>query len=162
MRGAATVLERCANGTKCGAARGAQKVAARRPASYMNADGEVPEWSNGTVSKTVVRATVPWVRIPPSPPITQLFFKCLVETRPFAVFSKSPCVQERCKRMANGRFLNRSDASESRSGNPPSADSLSMSLRSALRPNFGPGQRTIRWRNGPRGSRAALRAAENQ
>jgi hypothetical protein len=31
--------------------------------------GEVPERSNGTVSKTVVRVTVPWVRIPPSPPI---------------------------------------------------------------------------------------------
>ncbi len=28
----------------------------------------MPEWSNGTVSKTVVRVTVPWVRIPPSPP----------------------------------------------------------------------------------------------
>ena len=32
--------------------------------------GEVPEWLNGTVSKTVVRATVPWVRIPPSPPFS--------------------------------------------------------------------------------------------
>src|SRR5215510_16005486 len=31
--------------------------------------GEVPEWSIGTVSKTVVRASVPWVRIPPSPPL---------------------------------------------------------------------------------------------
>jgi integrase len=31
-------------------------------------DGEVPEWSIGTVSKTVVPAMVPWVRIPPSPP----------------------------------------------------------------------------------------------
>ncbi len=30
--------------------------------------GEVPEWSNGAVSKTVVRLRVPWVRIPPSPP----------------------------------------------------------------------------------------------
>src|SRR4029079_14382098 len=30
--------------------------------------GEVPEWSIGAVSKTVVRASVPWVRIPPSPP----------------------------------------------------------------------------------------------
>src|SRR5262245_24906821 len=30
--------------------------------------GEVPEWSIGTVSKTVVRVTVPRVRIPPSPP----------------------------------------------------------------------------------------------
>src|SRR5690625_3611054 len=31
--------------------------------------GEVPEWLNGPVSKTDVRATVPWVRIPPSPPV---------------------------------------------------------------------------------------------
>ena len=30
--------------------------------------GEMPEWLNGTVSKTVVRATVPRVRIPLSPP----------------------------------------------------------------------------------------------
>ena len=32
--------------------------------------GEVPEWSNGAVSKTVVRASVPRVRIPVSPPLT--------------------------------------------------------------------------------------------
>ena len=32
-------------------------------------DGEVPEWSNGTVSKTVVLARVPRVRIPVSPPV---------------------------------------------------------------------------------------------
>ena len=32
--------------------------------------GEVPEWSNGAVSKTVVRSRVPRVRIPPSPPRT--------------------------------------------------------------------------------------------
>ena len=43
-------------------------VAVGRSASYMSPHGEVPEWSNGTVSKTVVRVTVPWVRIPPSPP----------------------------------------------------------------------------------------------
>ena len=30
--------------------------------------GEVPEWSNGAVSKTVVLAIVPRVRIPASPP----------------------------------------------------------------------------------------------
>ena len=30
--------------------------------------GEVPEWSNGAVSKTVERASVPRVRIPLSPP----------------------------------------------------------------------------------------------
>ena len=33
--------------------------------------GEVPEWSIGTVSKTVVGASSPWVRIPPSPPLWQ-------------------------------------------------------------------------------------------
>lgn len=32
--------------------------------------GGVLEWSNRTVSKTVVRATVPWVRIPPPPPFS--------------------------------------------------------------------------------------------
>jgi hypothetical protein len=37
--------------------------------------GEVPEWSNGTVSKTVVRVTVPWVRIPPSPPVIKPLIK---------------------------------------------------------------------------------------
>ena len=31
--------------------------------------GEVPEWLNGAVSKTVVRLRVPRVRIPLSPPI---------------------------------------------------------------------------------------------
>ena len=30
--------------------------------------GEMPEWLNGAVSKTVVRAIVPRVRIPLSPP----------------------------------------------------------------------------------------------
>src|SRR6059058_886612 len=42
--------------------------AGRKSPSYKRRAGEVPEWSIGTVSKTVVRASVPWVRIPPSPP----------------------------------------------------------------------------------------------
>ncbi len=29
----------------------------------------MPEWFKGTVLKTVVPETVPWVRIPPSPPL---------------------------------------------------------------------------------------------
>jgi hypothetical protein len=33
--------------------------------------GEVPEWSNGADSKSVVPARVPRVRIPVSPPLTQ-------------------------------------------------------------------------------------------
>ena len=34
--------------------------------------GEVPEWLNGAVSKTVVRASVPRVRIPLSPPVPDI------------------------------------------------------------------------------------------
>ena len=30
--------------------------------------GEVAEWSNAPLSKSSVQETVPWVRIPPSPP----------------------------------------------------------------------------------------------
>jgi hypothetical protein len=37
-------------------------------ASYAAACGGVPEWSNGTVSKIVVGATSPRVRIPAPPP----------------------------------------------------------------------------------------------
>src|ERR1051325_11527795 len=33
--------------------------------------GEVREWLNRAVSKTVVPARVPWVRIPPSPPLDE-------------------------------------------------------------------------------------------
>src|SRR5882672_9565906 len=43
-------------------------VAPAKSPPYKRDPGEVPEWSIGTVSKTVVRASVPWVRIPPSPP----------------------------------------------------------------------------------------------
>ena len=44
-------------------------VAPAKSHPYKRGPGEVPEWSIGTVSKTVVRASVPWVRIPPSPPL---------------------------------------------------------------------------------------------
>ncbi len=37
-------------------------------ASRISASGEVPEWLNGAVSKTVEHASVPRVRIPASPP----------------------------------------------------------------------------------------------
>jgi hypothetical protein len=39
---------------------------------YMCLKGEVTEWLNVPVSKTGVRASVPWVRIPPSPPFINL------------------------------------------------------------------------------------------
>ena len=37
----------------------------------MDDSGEVPEWSIGPVSKTGVPSRVPWVRIPPSPPLSR-------------------------------------------------------------------------------------------
>ena len=37
--------------------------------------GEVPEWSNGAVSKTVVGASPPRVRIPVSPPLSLGFIE---------------------------------------------------------------------------------------
>jgi hypothetical protein len=40
----------------------------------------VPEWPNGLDSKSSVRVIVPWVRIPPSPPI--LFYHSLPSTTP--------------------------------------------------------------------------------
>ena len=43
------------------------RTAAQPPSGARR--GEVPEWSIGTVSKTVVPLRVPWVRIPPSPPL---------------------------------------------------------------------------------------------
>ena len=38
----------------------------------VSASGEVAEWLNAPVLKTGVRASVPWVRIPPSPPVFSL------------------------------------------------------------------------------------------
>ena len=43
--------------------------------------GEVTEWPIVTVSKTVVRASVPWVRIPPSPPPGRSFLRFFPENR---------------------------------------------------------------------------------
>ena len=64
------------------AARGGARLGAFRPAitvrlgrqvscflAEIGATGEMPEWSNGAVSKTVVLVTVPRVRIPLSPPL---------------------------------------------------------------------------------------------
>ena len=38
--------------------------------------GEVPEWSNGAVSKTVEGASLPRVRIPVSPPLNFIITVC--------------------------------------------------------------------------------------
>ena len=46
-----------------------------------SACGEVPEWSNGAVSKTVVGASLPRVRIPVSPPLNYIITICYVFIR---------------------------------------------------------------------------------
>ena len=43
-----------------------------------SACGEVPEWSNGAVSKTVVGASLPRVRIPVSPPLMNFKYMFLL------------------------------------------------------------------------------------
>jgi hypothetical protein len=43
----------------------------------------VPEWLNGAVSKTVVRANVPRVRIPVSPPISCSPLFAIVQNKSF-------------------------------------------------------------------------------
>ncbi len=49
--------------------RGNSTVGSNPTLTAMRYLGEVPERSNGTVSKTVDRVILgPWVRIPPSPP----------------------------------------------------------------------------------------------
>lgn len=54
----------------------------------MRAAGEMPEWPNGTDSKSVEQATVPRVQIPISPPLIQdkplkfLEFRGLFRFRP--------------------------------------------------------------------------------
>ena len=49
-------------------AYGISRTACRDQTTRQPVCGEVPEWSNGAVSKTVERVSVPRVRIPPSPP----------------------------------------------------------------------------------------------
>ena len=44
----------------------------------MRAVGEMPEWPNGTDSKSVVLATVPRVRIPISPPYLEKPYKSMI------------------------------------------------------------------------------------
>ncbi len=55
---------------------GALRAAALQATSLRSADnfrfGEVAEWLKALVSKTGRRATVSWVRIPPSPPANLL------------------------------------------------------------------------------------------
>ena len=45
--------------------------------------GEVPEWLNGAVSKTVVGVTPPRVQIPASPPVLQILSRRKTQLRVF-------------------------------------------------------------------------------
>ena len=48
--------------------KGSQVQALQRAPFYRSNDGRVAEWLKAPDSKSDVRATVPWVRIPPLPP----------------------------------------------------------------------------------------------
>src|SRR6266850_436090 len=69
-------------------------VAREESHPYKRGPGEVPEWSIGTVSKTVVRASVPWVRIPPSPPFC-FALRCenvrALAGKNYALLKEDPC-----------------------------------------------------------------------
>jgi hypothetical protein len=52
--------------------------------------GEVREWLNRAVSKTVVPLRVPWVRIPPSPPVKKDKGTRSRERETRRIFSPSP------------------------------------------------------------------------
>ena len=54
-----------------GPCRPAPSLKAQKGCTILNLDrGEVREWLNRAVSKTVEPLRAPWVRIPPSPPFT--------------------------------------------------------------------------------------------
>ena len=55
--------------SRCVPGAAAQKVRPALP-RYRMGQGSVAEWFKALVLKTSVRGTVPWVRIPPLPPIT--------------------------------------------------------------------------------------------
>ena len=56
--------------TTAGGKSGGKYYCGTKKSSNFNC-GEMPEWSNGAVSKTVVLSRVPRVRIPVSPPFTK-------------------------------------------------------------------------------------------
>lgn len=75
-------------------ARGVNAVAAGAGRPYnapAAGPGEVTEWPIVTVSKTVVRASVPWVRIPPSPPAPRQLIGLTGGWRFSAGFSAALC-----------------------------------------------------------------------
>src|SRR5215510_9885467 len=71
--------------------------------------GEVREWLNRAVSKTVVPARVPWVRIPPSPPPNEFglasleFWNLARAGRPALMLTRDPRIcWERCRSGLTG------------------------------------------------------------
>ena len=78
-------------------------LAGRRYASYMGVPdprGEVPEWSNGAVSKTVEGASPPRVRIPVSPPLFRTNPSFVPPSRRWAPWSARP-LNAFCPRRAD-------------------------------------------------------------
>ncbi len=88
------------------------------------ASGEVPEWSNGSVSKTEVLARAPGVRIPPSPPNTS---PCHEVAGLFRVRTSSldlfPISTQRCRVAKNAEECSWNRHTEiEKAEDPPAAD----------------------------------------
>ena len=81
-------------------------------AGYGAVVGGVAEWSNAPVLKTGVRESVPWVRIPPPPPLALAnLFSRSGDGRIFPLFSRvmreglnTGCGAERPKGFSQGRY----------------------------------------------------------
>ena len=63
----------------------------------------------GAVLKTVVRASVPWVRIPPPPPfkksLKRLFFSAFPPCPQTAKMSQNSCIEVSVLRRADGAII---------------------------------------------------------
>src|SRR3954462_14940851 len=75
------------------------------PSGARDPDGEVAEWSKAPHSKCGVRATVPWVRIPPSPPSQTVLSKAHQPKATIAVRRPFRPV-DRHENAAQGRWAN--------------------------------------------------------
>ena len=89
-------------------ARGGRSVDRACPHGSGLTCGEVPEWSIGAVSKTVERASVPRVRIPPSPPSRHMFQRMILEVAMKRWFLRAPrghsvALRELCQIKCTGQ-----------------------------------------------------------
>ena len=70
-----------------------------------SACGEVPEWSNGAVSKTVVGASLPRVRIPVSPPCKSNNLLIYMDIKRVVIFTPPNLPSTKKRNSSESQFL---------------------------------------------------------